>query len=325
MPAFAKTLLKIAVSVGLILLLLSKIDTAAIGRQLAAADLRWTLATTALFIVSILLRTVRWKILLDAQGVRVPYLRLSRWYYIGAFFNTLLPTGFGGDVVRTVELAQYSRQTPSAVGTVLLDRFLGILVLLGLGVVAIPLSRADIPMSLYAVVVALFVLAAGGFALLRQQRLVMYLRDRLLGLLPGALRSRVERLTWFRPLYMALQGYERRILFTALAASLIFNFDWILINMLAGLAVGIRLPAADYLVLVPLVSLALLLPSFGGVGVRELSYVGLFGQLGVPGETAFAMSLIVYAATVVTGLVGGLLLLEQTLRPQPTSRPEPEL
>jgi len=53
----------------------------------------------------------------------------------------------------------------------------------------------------------------------------------------------------------------------------------------------------------------MLLPSIGGIGVRELSYVGLFTQVGVPAESAFAMSIVIYLATVLTGLIGGVLML----------------
>jgi uncharacterized membrane protein YbhN (UPF0104 family) len=57
--------------------------------------------------------------------------------------------------------------------------------------------------------------------------------------------------------------------------------------------------------LVPLTAVALLLPAFGGLGVRELSYVGLFAGAGVPQAIALALSLGVYIITVATGLVGG--------------------
>jgi hypothetical protein len=45
------------------------------------------------------------------------------------------------------------------------------------------------------------------------------------------------------------------------------------------------------------------------LGVRELTYVGLFGSAGVPQATAFALSLGVYLITVATGLVGGVMYL----------------
>ena len=218
-----KNLLKIAISAGLIIFLLTQIDIKALLAELAAANGWWVLVTFLLFAFSIILRAERWKILLDALAIRVPLSLLSRWYFIGAFFNTLLPTGFGGDVVRMMYLAQYSKQAPSAVGTVILDRFLGILVLLGLGVLAIPFSRAEISVWVNLFILAMFVATAGGFWLLRQERLVHWFQQRIFAILPTGLRTRIQRLEWLKPLYVALQGYDRITLAKALLASLIFN------------------------------------------------------------------------------------------------------
>jgi len=48
--------------------------------------------------------------------------------------------------------------------------------------------------------------------------------------------------------------------------------------------------------------------------VREGGYVLLFGQAGVPSSLAFGMALCVYAMTVATGLIGGLLYALQGYR-----------
>ena len=79
-------------------------------------------------------------------------------------------------------------------------------------------------------------------------------------------------------------------------------------------SLGIQASLAQYLVFVPLVSLSLLVPSVGGLGVRELTYVGLFALIGVPEEQAFALGILIYAVTFVTGLIGGLIYLVQGLR-----------
>jgi uncharacterized protein (TIRG00374 family) len=304
-----KTLLKIAISLGLILLLLSNIDTAALGKTLARAHRGWLTMTVLLFILSILLRTLRWRTLTRARGMTSSFWQLARWYYVGAFFNTLLPTGFGGDVAKSVYLAKESGDAGGAVGTVVLDRFLGILVLLGVGAVAAPFSRAHISIWVQLFVIGIFVVALTGFWILRRESWIRWLRARTLSLLPHRLSHYLENLASLRSLYFALQDYDTATLSKAIFYSLIFNASWILINITAGLALGVQAGLLDYLIFVPLVSLALLIPSIGGIGVRELSYVGLFTQVGVPAESAFAMSIVVYLATVITGLVGGLLML----------------
>lgn len=107
----------------------------------------------------------------------------------------------------------------------------------------------------------------------------------------------------------AFAAYDRRALGRGLLASLAFNLLQIGWNMALGWGVGLRLPPVVYFVCVPLTAVALLLPAFGGLGVRELSYVGLFAQAGAPAATALALSLGVYIITVATGLVGGVLYL----------------
>lgn len=304
-----KTLLKIAISLGLIAFLLSRIDIQTLTQNLAHANRWWLTVTVLLFALSILLRTVRWQVLVDARGLGVPFRSLARWYYIGAFFNTLLPTGFGGDVAKSVYLAQASGDAGGAVGTVALDRFLGILVLLGIGAVAAPFARASTSIWIQLFVIIAFAAAVLGFWILRHQSWIAWLHQRTLALLPTALSRRLESMQSLRSLYRALQDYDNKTLARAISVSILFNLLWILINITAGLALGVQAALADYLVFVPLLSLALLIPSIGGIGVRELSYVGLFSQVGVPAETAFAMSIVIYLATVITGLIGGVLLL----------------
>ncbi len=304
-----KTLLKVVISLGLILFLLSRIDIHALLQDLAHANPWWLTATVVLFALSILMRTLRWRVLTEARGMGVPLWRLARWYYIGAFFNTLLPTGFGGDVAKSVYLAKETSDAGGAVGTVVLDRFLGILVLLGIGAVAAPFSQASISVWVQGFVLILFFAALAGFWVLRQQNWIRWLHRQALRVLPQSISHRLETMESLRSLYFALQDYDNRTLARAIGISFLFNLLWVLINITAGLSVGVQASLLDYLVFVPLVSLALLIPSIGGIGVRELSYVGLFTQVGVPAEAAFAMSIVIYLATVLTGLIGGVLML----------------
>lgn len=318
----AKTLLKIGVSLALILFMLSRVNLAQIGGLLGQANPWGLLAVFLLFGGGVLLRAVRWKLLLDAQGVQAPLGYLTRWYYIGSFFNTILPTGFGGDVVKSMALARYSDQGASAVGTVILDRFLGILVLLGMGALAVPFGGNRMDPRVGWLIWTLFLACITSFWLLRRQTLWRTLQSRLLARLPAGIRERAAAWTWIEPLYAALQGYDRRVLAQAALASLAFNLTWILTNMAGGWALGIQADVAAYFLFVPLVSLALLLPTFGGIGVRELSYVGLFTQVGVSAEAAFALSIVIYASTVATGLVGGLFYLAENSRTGQSSQPE---
>ncbi len=89
---------------------------------------------------------------------------------------------------------------------------------------------------------------------------------------------------------------------------------WIGMNLILGWSLAIEVSLYHYWVFVPLDSLSLLLPSVGGLGVRELTYVGLFGLVGVAEQKAFALGILFYAIHVATGLIGGTIYLVQGAR-----------
>ena len=94
--------------------------------------------------------------------------------------------------------------------------------------------------------------------------------------------GKAVRLLRLPALAEAFAPYDRRSIGRGLAASFVFNLLQIGWNVAIGWGLGLRLPVSVYFVFVPLTAMALLLPAFGGLGVRELSYVGLFAGAGVP-------------------------------------------
>ena len=119
-----------------------------------------------------------------------------------------------------------------------------------------------------------------------------------------------RRLTDFKMignLFESFQRYPLPALGRSYLVSLIFNVSLIAMNAFLGWALGAQATLAQYAVFVPITSLVLIIPiSFAGLGVREETYRQLFGQVGVPGAIAVAMSLLVYFfGNIVTGLIGG--------------------
>jgi uncharacterized membrane protein YbhN (UPF0104 family) len=112
-----------------------------------------------------------------------------------------------------------------------------------------------------------------------------------------------------RALLDAIPAYGLRPFLRALAISFLFNSLLIAVNVCLARSLGLHLRLAYFVIFVPLTSLSLLLPSVGGLGVRELSYVALFGQAGVAPAAATALSLLSYAVTLASGLLGGLFYL----------------
>ncbi|HEX9114602.1 MAG TPA: lysylphosphatidylglycerol synthase transmembrane domain-containing protein [Anaerolineae bacterium] len=300
-------LAQIVISAVLLFFILRTVQWQDVRTALLSIDLRWLAAAWALFMLGVVVRAGRWQVLLRALGVPRRLGELTNWYFVGSFFNVILPTGFGGDAIRVAELGADTRRVGPVLNSVLVDRYMGIMVLLPMGLIA---GLAQPGTARTGVMALMAVLFGGGLLvawLLRRPWWTAWASR------PGTW-GRIVRELRLSSLAEAVQPYDRPTMVRALVVSLIFNFLQIGWNMAIAQGLGLRLPLATFLTLVPLTAVALLLPSFGGLGVRELSYVGLFGQVGVVRPTAIALSLGVYIITVATGLVGGALYVLQGIR-----------
>jgi uncharacterized protein (TIRG00374 family) len=301
-------LLKIVVSLGLLILLLTRVELDQALQYLAG--MKWTLLLGAqiLYLGGVLVRAYRWGVLIWALGVQVPWLRLVALYFVGSFFNLVLPTGVGGDAVKMYELSQDSRQTASVISSVLVDRFLGLFVLFALALLALLAGFEVVGPQVRILIAAVFLGCLAGAALLIQ-RTWMESWGRRLGL--DRLLGRFKIL---RELYDSIHLYGPAALLRATSASLVFNVMLVLTNYLLGLAVGIDLSLWTYFLFVPIISAVLLVPSLGGLGVREAAYVFLFGQAGVNPDQAFALAIAYDATQILAGLIGVLIYVVQSIQ-----------
>lgn len=299
---------RVVISLGLLVAVLLTIGLEELWATVSSASLPLLLAALALFIGGVVVRAARWRALLVALGIRLPFRRLVYLYFSGAFFNLFLPTGFGGDVVRVLELAQEAQAT-AALGTVVVDRLTGLLVLFAMALAALPFGGGllSLQMRLLVGLLSTAGLIVGGLVLQGK-----WLR-RLGSWLPGPLSLTGEGA--LARAYTAVTACGWRAVGQALFFSLLFNTLLILVNYLAALAVGMDIPLVYFLIFVPVLSVTLMLPiSVGGLGVRETTAALLFAQIGVDEAVAVAASLSVYAVSALTSLFGGLLYLVQSLR-----------
>lgn len=79
-----------------------------------------------------ILNFFRWQVLLTGIGVQIPFSQIVRLSMIGQFFSIVMPGSVGGDLIKAVYVARsYPTQRTSVVASILLDRVLGFLTLMG--------------------------------------------------------------------------------------------------------------------------------------------------------------------------------------------------
>ncbi len=103
----------------------------------AHISLPLVLASIGVELLLILSSAFKWYMLLHSRGLPVSLWRLLAYYMIGMFFNLILPTSVGGDVVRMHELGRYTGRYADAVASVFIDRFSGMATLVVLALLAV--------------------------------------------------------------------------------------------------------------------------------------------------------------------------------------------
>jgi len=243
----------------------------------------------------------RWHTILADRADIAPA-ALLKILFVGWFFNQVLPTAVGGDVVRAWRCHQLGASLASAIRSVLLDRVCGFAVLIVLYLATLPdlLSIIREPVQQRMLLLVLAGSIAGLVAFCMFDRLPSGLR-RLRPIAAFAdLSIEMRRVLLTRPWRLA----------TVFGLSVVSMLLPILSIDLIGRCVGIDLSFTRWLAIVPPVAIFQLLPvSLGGWGVREAALVIFLGALGIPGETALAASLCIGLSQILVGLPGGLIWL----------------
>jgi uncharacterized membrane protein YbhN (UPF0104 family) len=252
---------------------------------------------------------MRWQLLAAQLGFSRPLRQLTAFYFIGMYFNLVLPTSVGGDVVRGWYLDGRSGRPLAAFVSVLLDRLSGLGVLLAVALVGVVFTPLDLPHWVKGFVLGSCALAVVGLALLP------------LGTRLGARASRRTR-----QLLEALAAVRSpRLLLVTTVLSVFVQVANVVLVWLVGQAVAAPVPATYYWVLVPMVSLLTLLPiSVNGMGVREGAMALFLAPLGIARGTALTLAFLWFAVTAVVSLAGGLVYLFGHFPPLALAPSEPD-
>lgn len=296
---------KVAVSVALLTLLVSKSDAPRLWAYVRSASVGWLVAALGLYLLMVLASAWRWGLLLDAQGVHVGAGRLTQSFLVATFFNNFLPSNIGGDVVRIADTAKEARSRTLAATVVLMDRGIGLLGLVLLAAIAATMAagsgavQGPVPSwMLWGGFVAATAVSAPAVV---APGTVEWVLQPLRRLHPEWVGARLEALTGvlmrFRQAPGALAGcFAGAVLVQAL-----------LVGFYAAVARSIGVPVSPWhmAVVVPMSFLVQMLPlSVNGFGLREATFSFYFSRLGLPIEAALVVSLLGAGLMMVFSLSG---------------------
>ena len=294
--AAKSTLVRLAITAAILAYLATRIDMAEAARAMAAISRPHLAAVLVLVAIDRAVMILRWILLLRASGIGISVADATRLFLISSFVGSFLPAGLGADAARAYGLARESTTGSEALASVAVDRVLGVLSLVSMGVIGViawaPDNRNDWRLAGAVVVIGGACVAA-------------FWADRWLRWLVPTHRH--ERAITRRVLRLsdAVSRYRNRrgVLAHVMAWSLVVQLLRVTQAYLLGLGLGMTVPFTYFLVFMPVGLLILLLPvSISGFGLPQGVIIWLLRPVGVEDSTAFALSTLI----VLTGLAGNL-------------------
>lgn len=304
--------LRLPITAALLAFLLWSID---IGRSLTImreANLALLVAALAIMVAERYVSAYRWYLLLHGKYPEVRLRHISRLVLTSTFLGYFLP-GMGVEALRVYGLSLATANPAHAFASVLVERVLGLLVLIGFVFVGLLFTPLQLPPIVGEFAVAALAVLLLGIATVMHPR-GRRTTDAVLGAVRlQAVRTRVRKVYDCLDVYRDLPGL---LVWTTVVAC-VFQFLKIVSLPVAGLALGITgVPLADFLVVVPTVMLLGMLPiSIGGLGVREASYVYLLEFAGVSAEAAFSLAVVHFLLHLLSVAPGAWLYARRGMQP----------
>jgi uncharacterized membrane protein YbhN (UPF0104 family) len=309
MKRLAVPALKIAVSVTLLWLLFHNIQPAPVIADLKRVRAGSAGLVVALGFAQIFLFAARWQRVGVICGAPLGWGASLRLIFIGLFFNQTLPSSLGGDAMRVFLSTRMGVPATRAFVSVAVDRFVALIVLLGLSLATLPLfyqlvGNPILRHSLSAVLAAgaagFVVLLAGGSHLAR-------------GLKAWRITAPFGAVTAdLRRLFLQPSGW------IAIFLSLAIHLMSVTIVLLIGAGLGVTLSPGAALVLVPPILLVLIIPiAIAGWGLREGAMVVALAQIHIAAPDALAISILFGLLQILVSLPGALLWLQQPAHATP--------
>lgn len=298
-----RRVLQVAVSSLAVYLIARHVDLRQAAHVLASVRLPYALAAVLLYLAGQVMSAYRWRLIGVSVGLSDGLAHYVRFYFIGMFFMFFGPSTLGGDLVRSLYLAEgEGRRRGRAFNSVLFDRLNGLVVLIAIGAAAFVLFPGyGLPAPLF---YATVVMGSGLF--------LGWWFAPVLARLVFAPEHAVRR---FIEVDLGPFWSDRTMLLGASAVSLAFHLVQISTQLIVARALGLDVPFSYICVFHPLVSALAAIPiTLSGIGLREGGYLWFLTHIGVDEASAVAYGGLWFLVIVTNSLIGGLVFLASGAR-----------
>jgi hypothetical protein len=224
------------------------------------------------------------------------------------FFNNLLPSTVGGDVIRIRDTYRIGKDKGGAAAAVFVDRLLGIFVLMSFMIFSLLISEKfhhffnikyywkNWTIISFCVFVSIY-LFRNNF-----KKIYLYLRNSDMIV--------VKKSYGIAELFINLlirYNKNRKLLYTSIILSFVLQINVVVYYYLISVGVGIDIPIKEFFVVVPVSIFFMMIPvSINGLGLRENIFAIMMSFYNVSSHRAIAISWSDYCMVLLLGIIGGI-------------------
>ncbi|HKO91630.1 MAG TPA: lysylphosphatidylglycerol synthase domain-containing protein, partial [Polyangiaceae bacterium] len=297
---------KLAVAAAIIALIFHKIFERQEADALWAhvAELRYGLVVLCAvsFAVAIAANVLRWNLLLDGQGIHAPPSYLISTFMIARFFGAAGGL-IGQSGFRLYDLSRRTGKTARAAASIGIELVIGNMAMGAVSLISCLFGMRYVGETGVLVLALSFgALIAVTFTILAKPRFVRALAQRLPRKVAARLQSAVD----------AVCAYEGKggLLARAVLYGVVVHVGNNLVYVLAAKALGVDLPVSELFFVSTLQNIVSHLPiTPNGVGLREMTAVGLYAAVGLPPEQAVLIPIVGFSVDMAISSLGGVALL----------------
>ncbi len=298
----------LAVGLALLSYVLRNTDWQQVSTLARQANIGWMIASLAAVPVMVALCVWKWQGILAISGEQVSFAKLASIYVTGQFYNHLLPSSSGGDIVRMVLTRRETNNHAIAISSIIMERLTGLVVLMIMALTAIfftPELRDDR-------ILFLAVLSGNGMAL---AILILAFSNKVSEIFLQVFKN----ITWAAVVIRKINSIQNALwvfrnhkqqLVIALLQSAGFYIVAVFSVLFATRAFGVTPTLNSQFMIVPIVLTVTLLPiTIGGLGLWEWSFTAAFTAFSMPPELGLSVSLLLRVRDVFWSVAGYAIVL----------------
>ena len=292
--------IRVAVSISLLLTFLYFIGVERILEEIKNAALPLFLLALLIENAGVFISARRWQVILKEKEINLGYREALSLYYMGSFFNTVMPSSFGGDVIKAYKLGK-TTNTINSFSSVIMDRVAGLVAVVIIASIAILFYHSLLPPDI--MLMALLIILS--FLLLLFLALRTTILEKILSLIFSRWRKPRD---FFVGVISAFKNYRGgRIWLHVVVLSLIYHLMLVINNYVLALSINMDVDFFYFLIFIPVSQILVALPvSIQGFGVREGSYSMLFPAAGATSAASFSLGFLDQIVKVLTSMIGGV-------------------